>query len=213
MRSFNRSPNPANLSLSSPISSSGVVGKDAAPLAPAKALKIGARATPHSALQPPPVVDIVAEAANLWEAMTRGAQAAQQARAPGNGGDAGQSGVEAAAQAETMGEAGRGGADDATRPDVEVEAGRSDADSAARPVAEGAGGDAQERPASQTEMETLVPEPPRAGVKGDAEEEESAPRAPVAEETRVSVPAEARDEGVVAAMTAQAAPESLMPVV
>ena len=72
-----------------------------------------------------------------------------------------------------------------------VEAGRSDADSAARPVAEeGAGGGAQERPASQTEVETLVLEPPRAGVEGVAEGE-SAPRAPVAEETRVSVPAEA----------------------
>ena len=104
-----------------------------------------------------------------------------------------------------MGEAGRGGADDATRPDVGVEAGRGDADSAARPVAEeGASGDAQERPASQTEMETLVPEPPRAGVEGIAEEEESVPKAPVAEETRVSVPTEAQDEGVVAGVTAQA---------
>ena len=142
--------------------------------------------------QPPPVVDIVAEAAKLREAMARGAQAAQQARAPGNGGDAGQSGIEAAAQADAVGEAGRGGADDATRPDVEVEAGRSDADSATRPVAEeGAGGDVQERPASQTEMETLIPEPPRAGVEGVAEVEESAPKAPVVEETRVSVPAKA----------------------
>ena len=71
----------------------------------------------------------------------------------------------------------------------------------------------QERPASQTEMETLVPKPPRAGVEGVVEEEESAPRAPVAEETRVSVPAEARDEGVVAATTAQAEPESVVLVV
>ena len=61
-------------------------------------------------------------------------------------------------------------------------------------------------------METLVPETPRAGVEGVAEEE-SAPRAPVAEETRVSVLAEARDEGVVAATMAQAAPESVVPVV
>jgi len=66
-------------------------------------------------------------------------------------------------------------------------------------------------------METLVPEPPRARVEGVAEEE-SAPRAPVAEEARVSVPAEAQDEGVVAAMTAQAvtaqvATESVIPVV
>ena len=61
-------------------------------------------------------------------------------------------------------------------------------------------------------METLIPEPPRAGVEGAAEEE-SAPRAPVAEETRISVPAEARDEGVIVATTTQAAPESVVPVV
>jgi hypothetical protein len=89
-----------------------------------------------------------------------------------------------------VGEAARGGADDAARPDVEDEVSRSDADSAARPVAEeGAGGDAQEHPTNQTEEETLVPEPPWAGVEGVAEE--SAQRAPVAEEARVSVPAEA----------------------
>ena len=62
-------------------------------------------------------------------------------------------------------------------------------------------------------METLVPEPPRAGVEGVAEEEESAPRAPLVEETHVSVPAKARDEGDVAATTAQTAPESMVPVV
>ena len=61
-------------------------------------------------------------------------------------------------------------------------------------------------------METLIPEPPGARVECFAEEE-SAPRAPVAEETRVSVPAEARDEGVVAATTVQAASESMVPVV
>jgi len=114
--SFNRSPSPANLSFPSPISSSGAVAKDAAPLAPTKALKTGARATPHSAPQPPPVVDIVAEAAKLREAIARGAQAAQQARAPGNGCDAGQSGAEAAAPADAVGEASRGGSDGAARP-------------------------------------------------------------------------------------------------
>ena len=61
-------------------------------------------------------------------------------------------------------------------------------------------------------METLVPEPPRAGVEGVAEEE-SAPRAPVAEEIRVLVSAEAQDEGVVAAVTVLAATESVVPVV
>ena len=138
---------------------------------PVKALKTGARATPHTAPQPLPVVDIVAEAAMLRAAMARGTQAAQQALVPGNGSDAGQSGVEAAAPADAMGEAGWGGADDAARLDVEAEVGRSGADSAACPVAEeGSGGGAQERPANQTEVETLVPEPSRAGVEGVSEE-------------------------------------------
>jgi len=128
---FDRSPNPTNLSPPSPISSSGTVAKDAAPLAPTKALKTGVRATPHSAPQPLPVVDIVAEAAKLREALARGAQPAQQARAPGNGGDAGQSGAEATAPVDAVGEAGRGGADDAARLVVEAEVGRSGADSAA----------------------------------------------------------------------------------
>ena len=42
---------------------------DAAPLTSAKALMTGAHTTPHSAPQPPPVVDIVAKAAKLREAM------------------------------------------------------------------------------------------------------------------------------------------------
>jgi len=61
-------------------------------------------------------------------------------------------------------------------------------------------------------VETLVPEPLRAGVEGVAEEG-SAPRVPVAEETRVLVPADVQDEGVVAAMMAQAALGSVVPVV
>ena len=44
---------------------------------------------PYSVPQAPPVMDIVAEAVKLRETMARGAQAAQQARAPGNRGDAG----------------------------------------------------------------------------------------------------------------------------
>ena len=55
----------------------------------------------------------MAEAAKLRAAMAQGTQAAQQALAPGNGGDAGQSRAEAAAPADAVGEAGRGGADDA----------------------------------------------------------------------------------------------------
>ena len=138
------------------------------------------RATPHIGPQPLPVVDIVAEAAKLQEAMARGAQKAQH--------DAGQGGTVTAAQADAEGEVDRGGANDATRPDVEVEAGRGDADSAARPIAgEGAGGDAPECPASQIEVETLVLEPPRAEVEG-VTEEESAPRAPAVEETYVPKP-------------------------
>ncbi|XP_039811794.1 skin secretory protein xP2-like [Panicum virgatum] len=173
----------------------------AAPLAPVKALKTGARATPHTAPQPLPVVDIVAEAAKLQVAMARGTQAAQQALAPGNGGDAGQSGAEATAPVDAAGEVGRGDADDAAWPDVEAEVCRSGADSAAHPVAEeGSGGGAQERPANQTEVETLVPEPPRAGAEGVAEELPQ--RAPMVEETRVLAPGEAQDVGVVAVMTA-----------
>ena len=108
------------------------------------------RAVAHTAPQPLPVVDIVVEAAKLQEDMARGAQKAQQARVPESRGDAGQGGAVTAARADAEGEVDRGGANDATRPDVEVEAGWGDADSAARPIpGEGAGGDAQERPASQ----------------------------------------------------------------
>ena len=69
--------NPTDFSASSPITSSGAIARDAAPLAPTKALKTGAYATPHTAPQPLPIVDIVAEAAKLQEAMARGAQKAQ----------------------------------------------------------------------------------------------------------------------------------------
>ena len=124
MHSFNWPPNPDDFSAPSPITSSGAIARDAAPLAPTKALKTGARATPHRAPQPLPVVEIVAEAAKLQEAMARGAQKAQQARAPESRGDAGQGGAITAAQADADGEVDRGGANDATWPDVEVGAGR-----------------------------------------------------------------------------------------
>ena len=61
-------------------------------------------------------------------------------------------------------------------------------------------------------METLVLEPPRAGVEGVVEEE-SAPGVPAKEENCVPEPAGARDDRVVAAVTAQAAPENVAPVV
>jgi len=66
------------------------------------------------------------------------------------------------------------------------------------------------------EVETFVPEPPRAGVEGVAEE--SAQRAPMVEETRVLVPGEAQDGGVIAVtaaptVTAQAATDIAIPVV
>ena len=51
-----------------------------------------------------------------------------------------------------------------------------------------------------------------AGVEG-VTEEESAPRAPAVEETCVPEPARAGDEGVVAAATAQTAPENVAPFV
>jgi hypothetical protein len=65
-------------------------------------------------------------------------------------------------------------------------------------------------------VETLVPEPPRAGVEGVAEE--SLQRAPVVEEAHVPVPAEGQDKGVIAVMTAptvtaQAATDIVIPVV
>ena len=44
-------------------------------------------------------------------------------------------------------------------------------------------------------------------------EDESAPGAPAKGETRVPEPAGARDDGVVMAVTAQAAPENVAPVV
>ena len=72
----------------------------------------------HTAPQPLPVVDIVAEAAKLRAAMARGTQAAQQALALGNGGDIGQSGAEATAPVDAAGEAGWGGANGAALPDI-----------------------------------------------------------------------------------------------
>ena len=50
-------------------------------------------------------------------------------------------------------------------------------------------------------MEILVPEPQRPGVEGVAEEE-STPRAPVAEGAHIPVPVDAQDEGVIAVMMA-----------
>ena len=61
-------------------------------------------------------------------------------------------------------------------------------------------------------METLVLEPPRAGVEG-VTEEESALRAPAMEETCVPEPARAGDEGTVAVATAQTTQENVVPVV
>ena len=78
---FDRFLNPVVLNLCSSISCPGAVAKDVVQLAPAKALKTGPRSTPHTAPQPLPAVDLVAEAAKLWVAMARGAQVAQQARA------------------------------------------------------------------------------------------------------------------------------------
>ena len=138
---FGRFLDPVVLNLCSSISSPGAMAKDAVQLAPAKALKTGARSTPHTAPQPQPAVELVAAAAKLREAMARGAQVAQQARARGEEGDAGQSGAEAAAQADDAEETGRGGAGGAARAVIEVEAGRGGAASAARPVTEGEAGD------------------------------------------------------------------------
>ena len=93
--------------------SSRAAAKNAAHLAPTKDLKTGAHATPHSASQPPSGGDPVlgAEAVKLREAVAQGALEAQLARALEGEGDAGQSGVVTAAQADVEEEAGRGNAD------------------------------------------------------------------------------------------------------
>ena len=176
------------------ISSPGAIPKDAVQLASAKALKTGARSTPHTAPQPLPAVDLEAAAARLHEAMARGAQAAQQARAQEKC-DAGKSGAEAAALAADAEETGQGGVDGAALAVTGVEAGQGNAASAARPDTGGeTGGGAQERPADRVEEETLVFEPQRAEGEGVAEEE-MAQEAPVVEGAPVPGPAEARDEG------------------
>ena len=181
---------PVVLNSCSLISSPGAVPKDAVQLAPAKALKTGAHSTPHTAPQPLPAVDLEAAAARLREAMARGAQAAQQARAQEEG-DAGQSGAEAAAQAADAEEAFQGGVDGAALAVTEVEAGQGNAASAARPDIGGETvGSAQERPADRVEEETLVFKPSRAEGEGVAEEE-TAQGAPVVEGAPVSEPTKA----------------------
>jgi len=193
------------------IPSPGAVPKDAVRLAPVKALKTGSRSTPHTAPQPQPAVDLEAAAARLREAMARGTQAAQQARAQEEG-DAGQSGAEAAAQAADAEEAGQGGAGGVAQAAVGVAAGQGDADSAARPVTEGeTGGDAQERPAGQAAEEALVFEPSRAEDEGLTED--VAQEAPGVEGAPISEPTEARDEGTVAIVPVPTAQEGVTAVV
>ncbi|XP_039803582.1 uncharacterized protein LOC120667607 [Panicum virgatum] len=183
--------------------------------APTKALKTGARVTPHSALQPPTEGDqaLEAEAAKLREAMARGAQAAQQTRAQEHGDDAGQSGAAAATWADVEEETGQGGAGSAARPDVMDGAGQGGAGGAAQPKAGdgGSSGDVQEHPASREE-ETPAPEPPRAGVEG-ATAAPTAPTASVAEQILVPEPARAGDEGAAAAATGRMAQENVVLVV
>ena len=70
---FGRFLYPVVLNLCSSISSPRAVAKDAVQLAPTKALKTRAHSTLHTALQPLPAMDLVAEAAKLREAMARGA--------------------------------------------------------------------------------------------------------------------------------------------
>ena len=111
-----------------------------AQLALTKALKTRAHATPHTAPQPLHVVDIVAEAAKLQEAMARRTLESQLARAWESGGDAGQSGTTEAARADTEDDAGRGGVGGAAQ--LEVEAGRGGADAAAQPEVRTGNGEA-----------------------------------------------------------------------
>ena len=96
--------------------------KHSARLAPTKALKTGAHATPHTVPQPPIGVDPALEAGaeKLREAMARGALEAQLARAQEGGGDAGQSGAATATQADAEEEDTRGGTENAARTNVEA---------------------------------------------------------------------------------------------
>ena len=68
--------NPVVLNRRLLVFSPGAIPKDAVQLAPVKALKTGARCTPHTAPQPQPAVDLEAAAARLREALARGARAA-----------------------------------------------------------------------------------------------------------------------------------------
>ena len=157
-------------------------------------------------------MDPVAEAAKLREAMARGTQAAQRARAQEEEGDAGQSGAEAAAQADDAEETGRSGADGAARAVIEVEAGQGDAASAARSATGGeTGWGAQERPADHVEEEALVLEPLRA--EGEGVVEETALGAPGVEGAPVSVSTEPRDEGIIAVVPVPTAQVSAAAVV
>ena len=179
---------------------------------PHQALKTGARSTPHTAPQPQPAVDLEAAAARLREAMARGAQAAQQARAYEEEGGAGQSGAEAAAPAADAEETGQGGLDGTALAVTEVEAGQGNAASAARPDTGGeTGGGAQERPADHAEEVTLVFEPSRAEGEGVAED--TAQEAPGVEGDPISEPTEARDEGTVAVVPVPTAQEGATAVV
>ncbi|XP_039822813.1 myristoylated alanine-rich C-kinase substrate-like [Panicum virgatum] len=180
---------PVDSLLSPAWSSHRAATKDSVHLALTKALKNRARAMPHSAPQPPSggSQTLEAAAATFREAVARGAQLAQKARAQEGENDADQSGAAAAARADAEEEASQGGMEDTARPDAEVEPGQGDAEDAARPEAgdnagRGGPGDAAqpgaargggetgrnalEHPTSQEKGETLAPEPTRAGVEG-----------------------------------------------
>jgi hypothetical protein len=147
------------------------------------------------------VVDIVAEAAKLQEAMARARVRVQE-----GGGDVGQGGVVDSVRADAEEETDRGGAGAAVQP--EVGTGGGEAGSAAQPEAgEGrASGRAQEHPTGQNEEETPALEPPRVGVEGNVEEE-PVPRVPVAEEDDVSEPTRVEDEEAAAAAEQMAVAE------
>ena len=66
---FDQFLNPVVLSFCSSVSIPGAVAKDAVQLALTMTLKTGVRSTPHTAPQPLPNVDLMAEVAKLREAM------------------------------------------------------------------------------------------------------------------------------------------------
>ena len=166
----------------------------------------------------------------LREAVARGAQLAQRARAQEGRSDTGQGGAAAATRADAEEETGRGSTEGAAWPDAADETGRGGAEETAWPGAAdvvGRGGaddtawpgavggetgvDVSECPASQADGEVLAPEPAGAGVEcaAAAATTQTTPVV-VLEETLVPESTGAGGEGAAAAATAQTVPGNVV---